>query len=211
MSSFMFNPQSNISLREKVIHDIRSAILRGHIKPGERLKESDIADQMGVSRGPVREAIRQLEREGLIISPPYRETVVVDLDADEIREFLIPIRYHLESTVIKKYMHLMDEPFFDRLQGIVDEMGKPLRSPEIYPLVELDLSFHESIIHLAAERTVQTMWQSISHHIKLHFNKNTEDYDRENFVQDHALLLSTLRTKDLGRIQQDLLAHMNLF
>lgn len=208
--SFTFHQQSNVSLREKVTADIRTAILKGNLKPGERIRESDIAAQMGVSRGPVREAIRQLEREGLLVSHPYRETIVADTDVDEIREFLIPIRYHLESTVLRKYAHRMNDSFFGRLEELVDGM-RQVETGDLESLVELDLAFHATIVQLAEERTVQMMWQSISHHIHLHFNKNTVPRDQEKLIRDHERLLATLRTKELDRIQQVLLEHVNLF
>lgn len=208
MTGFTFEQQNNISLREKVTNDIRNAILRGELKSGSRLKEMDIAQQMGVSRGPVREAIRQLEREGLIISYPYRETVVADISVDEVKDILIPIRLHLEWFVIQKYIAQMDDAYFAKLQQIVDQMALCHREGHFEQIVELDMQFHESIINLAVERTVLMTWRSILNQTRLHFIKNIRRYSNESIVQYHQSLLDQLASKDLDRIYEELQHHM---
>ncbi|MBP1989438.1 GntR family transcriptional regulator [Paenibacillus eucommiae] len=208
MTSFTFNQQSNISLREKVTNDIRNAILKGELQPGSRLKEIDIAVQMGVSRGPIREAIRQLEREGLLITYPYKETVVADIDVEEVKDILIPIRFHLEWYVIKKYIHQMNEAFFDQMQQIIESMDVNLKENNRDRLVELDVQFHETIIGLAPERTVILTWKSILNQTRLHFIKNVGYHNNDKIVKDHQALLDKLITKDLELIQQELQYHM---
>src|SRR5437763_486534 len=90
------------SRREQVANILRESIVSGKLKPGDRIREKEISDQLGVSRGPIREAIRQLEQEGLLISYPYKETVVAEMSDDEIMDVLIPIRIILETYSSKK-------------------------------------------------------------------------------------------------------------
>jgi DNA-binding GntR family transcriptional regulator len=208
MKQFTFQQQNNVSLREKVTMDLRNAILSGSIQPGDRLKEFDIANQMGVSRGPVREAIRQLEREGLLISTPYKETVVAEVELEEVRDVLVPIRYQLEWFVIKKYLQLMNEAFFTSLLKIIDSMEQQESTENIEQLVEQDMLFHETIISLAREKTVMLTWKSISNQIRLHFMKNIRYYEKGNIYNDHKQLLEAFRTKNIELIQKELLHHM---
>ncbi|MDG0793187.1 GntR family transcriptional regulator [Cohnella ginsengisoli] len=70
MKPYQFKSQENLSLRQRVFADIRDAIVRGHLKPGDKLRELDISKQMNVSRGPLREALRDLEALGLVVSSP---------------------------------------------------------------------------------------------------------------------------------------------
>ncbi|UVI33366.1 GntR family transcriptional regulator [Paenibacillus spongiae] len=211
MKNFTFTQQSNLSLREKVVVEIRNAILRGNLSAGERIKENDIAIQMGVSRGPVREAIQQLELEGFVVSYPYRETVVAEINVSEIKDYLTPIRYHLESTVIQKNLDAINDVFLGQLQEIIDVMDSHLADTDVHFWVEQDLLFHETIIRLAPERTVQLIWESVSNRIKLHFNQRTGSYDKQQFVHDHQHLLDIMRTRDIDLIKQTLLEHMNLY
>jgi len=208
MAEFTFKQQANTSLREKVTTDLREAILNGHLQPGARIKEMEIAEQMGVSRGPIREAIRQLEREGLLISFPYKETVVADLDAEEVQNILNPIRFHIEFFVVRRYLDKMDDAFFAKLDGIVDEMRAAVEQGENSRLVDLDLMFHQAILDMATERTVMLTWQSIVNQIRLHFSKNLPFYDLNNMESDHRALLIAFRTKDPDQIQQAILKHL---
>jgi DNA-binding GntR family transcriptional regulator len=209
MTQFTFKQQANTSLREKVTHDLREAILSGNLQPGTRIKEMDIAEQMGVSRGPIREAIRQLEREGLLLSFPYKETVVADLDADEVKNILIPIRFHIEWFVVKRYLDQMDSSFFAKLQDIINQMKTALASGEKSRLVDLDIQFHQAILDMSTERTVMLTWQSIVNQIRLHFTKNLPFYDLNHMEKDHQELMDAFKTKDLDQIQQAIVKHLD--
>jgi len=208
VSGFTFNQQSNISLREKVTNEIRNAILKGELAAGSRLKEADIAEQMGVSRGPIREAIRQLDREGLLVTHPYRETVVADIGVDEVKQILIPIRLHLEWFVINRYIGKMDEAFFDGLQTVVNEMSACFQNKQTDRLVELDVRFHEMIVGFASERTVTMTWNSILNQIRLHFIKNARYYADNRIVADHQILLDKLKAGDTDAILAELQQHL---
>src|ERR1700739_2717322 len=87
---------------------IRLAILRGQLAPGQVLKQEELAKQFGLSRAPVREALRQLEAEGLVISYPHRGTVVAELSPEEIEEVFF-IRITLETTVLQLAVPRMTE------------------------------------------------------------------------------------------------------
>ena len=209
MTSFTFKQQANVSLREKVTNDLRDAILNGHLAPGSRVKEMDVAEQMGISRGPIREAIRQLEREGLLISYPYKETVVADLDADEVQSILNPIRYHIEWFVVRRYLHQMDDAFFAKLQSIIDRMAEALQAGRNNALVDLDLQFHQTILEQATERTVVLTWQSIVNQIRMHFSKNLPFYQLDHMAGDHQELLDAFRTKDPAVAQAAIMKHLD--
>ena len=81
---------------QQVVEILRSAIIAGRYEPGERLIEATLSSELGTSRGPVREALRQLENEGLVMSFPYRGAVVLGVSDEEVQEVLIPIRLTLE-------------------------------------------------------------------------------------------------------------------
>lgn len=206
----LFDKQVNLSLRERVTNEIRRAILTGKLRPGSRIKEADIAEQMGVSRGPVRESIRQLEREGLLVSQPYKETLVASMNYEEVRDILLPIRFHLEWNVIKKYIAPLpaDDPFFAGMQQIVDQFDLQRNQENADRLVELDMTFHERIVSLATERTVSLTWKSISNQLALHFYFNLPHYEAGKFKQDHQELLDMMKSGNLEEIRQALMAHI---
>lgn len=209
MSEFSFKQQKNTSIREKVTIDIRNAILSGHIKPGQRIREAEVSMQMGVSRSPVREAIRELEREGLLINEPYRETVVSDVSIREVRNILMPIRYSLEFYVFQYYLDRFDDACINQLQNIVDQMPEQVKEEQIVNLVEQDIKFHQFIINLSNERTILTIWRSILSQTRLHFAKNMHQYIKENNVRkDHQILLDTIKSRNIKAIEVELLDHI---
>src|SRR5215216_6176661 len=89
---------------QQVIEALRTAIISGRYEPGDRLIESALSAELGTSRGPVREALRQLENEGLVMSFPYRGAVVLGVSDEEVQEVLIPIRLTLERY---SFMHAL--------------------------------------------------------------------------------------------------------
>src|SRR4051812_5764530 len=90
------------SLRSRASEALRTAIVEGRLQPGDRLREVELASQLGVSRAPVREALRQLEYKGLVASSPYRATEVLGVSQEEIEEVLVPIRLIIETFAFKK-------------------------------------------------------------------------------------------------------------
>jgi DNA-binding GntR family transcriptional regulator len=96
----LFQPHDVRSLRDRAYDDIRAAILTGALRPGERIKERDVAAQMGISTTPVKEALRRLEQEGLVVSQPRRGAVVGPLVLTPPEEILL-IRAHLEGLAAR--------------------------------------------------------------------------------------------------------------
>ncbi len=91
---------------------MREAVITGKFLPGDRLIEEELSQQMGISRGPVREALRQLEQEGLVVSFPYRATEVIGVSDEEVRDVLLPIRLTLERFAFRHALPLLEETDF---------------------------------------------------------------------------------------------------
>ena len=96
MESNVLPEITHASLRHRVTSVLRTAIIGGRLQPGDRIIEEDVSEQLKVSRGPVREALRQLEQEGLVVTHPYRGTEVLGVSQEEVDEILVPIRLTLE-------------------------------------------------------------------------------------------------------------------
>ncbi|MBD2862560.1 GntR family transcriptional regulator [Paenibacillus oceani] len=201
MSKFQFKSQENLSLRQKVAADIREAIIQGSLKPGEKLKEQEISEQMGISRGPIREALRDLEAMGLVTCLPYKETVVADVKREEIVDLLIPIRLRLELYSIKYNLDKYDAVFIDSLNETIVRMDRLAADNDIAGLVEEDILFHERILLWTESTYTQQIWSGIVNRLRLHFMKNTLHFpDLSRVPSDHRTLVDALVTKDLGVI-----------
>ncbi|MEK7278368.1 MAG: GntR family transcriptional regulator, partial [Chloroflexota bacterium] len=109
------------SLRDHVAENIRRAIEAGVLKPRDRLVEAEIAAQMGISRAPVREAIRLLEQEGFVTTTPRKGTFIVELERQDIEE-IYSLRSALEGLAVKMAMPHLDATEMDALESLVNDM-----------------------------------------------------------------------------------------
>lgn len=202
METFHFKSQENLSLRQRVMNDIRNAIIKGHLKPGDKLKELEISQQMSISRGPIREALRDLEALGLVVSSPYRETTVAEVRKEEVVDLLIPVRLQLELFALKHNETKRDKPFFDRLGALVEQMKVSAANGDLLTLVEEDIQFHEHILTLDNTSYTMQIWSSIVNRLRMHFIKNTSKFtDLHKVVEDHEALLNALQNDSAAIIE----------
>lgn len=210
MDHFRFEEQKVTSLRHKITDDIRKAIFNGQLKPGVRLREIEMSKQMGVSRGPIREALRMLEQEGLIVSQPYKETTVAEITREEVTEVLIPIRFTLEQFAIRKALPSMTDAHFARLKEILAEMSDAAQKRDIYKLASCDLAFHEYLVSLSDMINIISTWKSIYNRIRLHFLAQALTYENLNDVYvEHEDLLNVMMEGDMEIISEALNAHIH--
>ncbi|MFK7692707.1 GntR family transcriptional regulator [Paenibacillus sp. HJGM_3] len=209
MNEFRFEEQKATSLRHRITDDIRKAIFHGKLRPGDRLREVDLSQQMGVSRGPIREAIRMLEQEGLLLSHPYKETTVAEINGEEVQEVLIPIRLTLEKYAIRKALPKVGEAELEKLSSIVQRMKEAAKLKNLPVMVDLDIQFHEYLIGLAETPGLFNTWTSICNRIRLYFIKQGLMYKNLNDLwKEHEALLAVIRSGDIEKILGELTAHI---
>ncbi|MBP1989432.1 GntR family transcriptional regulator [Paenibacillus eucommiae] len=212
MSDFRFEEQKMTSLRHKITDDIRKAIFQGKLKPGDRLREVDMAKQMGVSRGPIREAMRMLEQEGVINSQPYKETMVAEISAEEVMEVLVPIRLTIELFAIRKALPNIQEPQIERLTQIIADMKEGAAQKDLHKIVDCDLAFHEYLVTLSNVPNLLGIWTTIFNRIRLHFIVQGQTYEDFNDLwHNHELLLAKIKEGNLAEIYEELTRHIEDF
>ena len=195
------SPISPNTLADELVIRLRRAIISGQLQPGERLAEADIAATMGVSRGPVREAILQLESEGLVYSRTNRGTYVwipTERDVDEI----LNLRAVLETLAASWAIHNLSDADFTHMQDLLNELEQ---TPSIdgLRLVDHDREFHEFICRKAQYDRVVEAWQRIRGQWEVLVYRQVSSHPDEvkrSMMQDHAALLSALRSRDLDQV-----------
>ena len=209
MAEFRFSEQKVTSLRHKISDEIRNAIFQGKLKPGDRLREVEIAKQMGVSRGPIREAMRMLEQEGLLFSQPYKETMVADISTEEVHQVLIPIRLTIETFAIRKALPQLDSVHLEQLRVIVSDMKEAARQNNLSRLVEHDLAFHEYLLNLAKMPVLLNTWMSVYNRIRIYFLQQGQAYgDLDELCHEHEILLRAIEAGDADKAAEALEAHI---
>jgi DNA-binding GntR family transcriptional regulator len=149
------------TLHLKVCNVIREAILKGDFKPGERLKQNDLADVMGVSRMPIREAFRKLESEGLIRLEPHKGAIVKSIHVGDIEE-IYALRAELEKMAVYQSVGLLSNEELQRLTYLVDKMEC---SEDVDDFVGYNIEFHRLLIKRCKwERLntfISTLWNGL--------------------------------------------------
>jgi DNA-binding GntR family transcriptional regulator len=130
------------TLHLKVCNVIREAIIRGDFKPGERLKQSDLAEKMGVSRMPIREAFRKLESEGLILLEPHKGAVVKSISIEDMEE-IYALRSELEKMAVYQSVNLLTEEDIEQLSSLVAVMENA-KDPDTF--VQYNIDFHRLLV-----------------------------------------------------------------
>lgn len=148
------------TLREQLADILRTQILRAEIAPGERIIEEEISKKYQVSRGPVREALRQIEEEGLITYIPHKGCVVKILTHDEMSELYL-IRSTLECLAVKIYSGIMTQAGLDKLQRAIDDLRAAAEAKDLYEIVSADERFHQAIVEEAGCGKLFQMWKSL--------------------------------------------------
>ena len=148
-----FNVMMNeyLPLRDVVFHTLRQAILRGELKPGERLMEIQLANKLGVSRTPIREAIRKLELEGLVLMIPRKGAEVAEITEKNLRDVL-EVRSALEALAVQLACDKITEEQIGELKKAAGVFKEVLGSGDITQIAEADVDFHD-VIYMATDNS----------------------------------------------------------
>jgi DNA-binding GntR family transcriptional regulator len=191
-----------------VVEALRDAITTGKLEDGERLIEDKIARELKTSRGPVREALRQLEHEGFVVSYPYRGAVVLGVSDEEVQQVLIPVRLTLEKFSIPKAVERMEDADFAELAKEVWVMGEAARTDDLAKSVDADMRFHELLLQRSGQPHAAQVWRSIAPRIRAYFFRFGRQGDLNRIANEHGDLLAALQTRDPKVIAQALEQHI---
>jgi DNA-binding GntR family transcriptional regulator len=178
----------------KIIHD---GIIDGLFEAGERLTESRLAKQFKTSRAPVREALRNLEKEGLLVYFPHRGYFVRKLGLEDITE-IFEVRSALEELAISLLIKHAGESDIHVLEEIVSKMEDLELKNEVFRATELDTLFHEQLCRISGNKYLLNVWESMRAQIRiavLACNSSFPVY--EGFVEGHRAVLEAIKSKDL--------------
>lgn len=184
-------------LRQDILLGLRSGILNGEIPAGTRLLEIPLATELGVSRGPVREALRQLEQEGLVEFFPHRGAVVVGVGESEI-ETIYAIRALLEERAFAKACRLIDDAELDSLSDTVETMIAASEEGDVAAVAELDMHFHGRVVEMSGFSYLRRLWTSIDGVVRLRAARDAERPEMATPTSARAWLIDpSLEHRDL--------------
>ena len=205
---FTMTPVQYRSMAEQIATTLRRAIADGKLNPGTHLPEVQIAREMGTSRAPLREALIQLEREGLVVRQPNRGTFVADLTEDLVRE-VASLRGVLEGFAASLAVKRLTREDFERLETILKEMLTAARRGDFPRMIEWDYQFHEYIMRASGHPLLYETWLGMDRKIRVYLSATNLMYaDMKSVVEGHLPILQALRRRDPQRASRVMAEHM---
>lgn len=187
---------------------LREMITSGQLAPGERLKEAELADSMTVSRGPVREAISLLTREGLVESQRHRGARVITLSYADIEE-IYSMRLAIERLAMERCAERADETVLAKLDEVIDQMRSISAEAPDDEHVRLDLEFHDLVYVAADHSRLLHTWSMLRSQVSMFLNARTDRSEfRSKLHVEHQEMRDVLATKDPAAAARSIEKHI---
>jgi DNA-binding GntR family transcriptional regulator len=179
-------------LRDVVFENLRGAIVEGRLKPGERLMEVQLAEQLGVSRTPVRE----LELEGLVVMLPRKGAYVANMSLKDLIDVL-EIRASLEGLAASLAAERITDEDIKKLESIVEEFKDGINESNVEALLRKDVEFHECIFKSTNNKKLHQLINSLWEQVYRFRVTYISDYDSTvNIIEEHKMILDAIKRRD---------------
>ena len=190
-------------IREQLIEDI----LNGKLAPGARIVETRIAQQFGVSQGPVREALRDLELFGFVVSSPFRGTQVRKISTEELLE-IYPIRAALEGVAARSAAVRIDQTTLEQLEVLIAVMREAAGRDDHRAEADADHDFHHAIVKASGNRMLEHVWQTMRLSITTCLTHSITHRSLHEIAERHVAVLEALRSGDPDRAEAAVRRHI---
>ncbi|HRX57330.1 MAG TPA: GntR family transcriptional regulator [Eubacteriales bacterium] len=207
MSSF-YESRDYTSLSEKVYRNLRDGIAEGRYQTGDCLTEMKIAEELGVSRTPVREALKQLELEDLVVSHPNRGVVVKGFSNEDLQD-VSTIRHLLEGQAAYWAAERITPELLSELKEVVELMEFYTQKNDVEHLVQLDSRFHEIVYDASGSRTIRHILASLHHNIRKARQSSLTLPDRAGCsLAEHKKIYHAIESHDASAAKEYMESHV---
>lgn len=209
MSDFTVNMNEYLPLRDLVFNTLRQAILKGELKPGERLMEIQLAEKLGVSRTPIREAIRKLELEGLVLMIPRRGAEVAKISHKSLQDVL-EVRRSLEELATDLACQRMTEEDVEKLGEAEDKFRQAIESGNEMKIAEADEAYHDIIYNATGNNKLIQIINNLREQMyryRLEYIK--DEAQRGTLIAEHEKILEAIRIRDIIRAKALMKEHID--
>ena len=204
-----FNPIPVLTRRDHVVMALRRSILAGEIRPGTQLVESGLAAQFGVSRGLLREAIRELIESGLVVNRPYAGAFVTEINASILHD-VYEVRRVMESEAYTRIWPQRDKAFRDELRLRFKLMIEAVESEDLAEESRAEAHFHGLVYERCGNHLMPAIWQQMTQKIQLGFAVcQITHAPKMNFEENHEQFLEAALGTDLPAMLAELRVHLD--
>lgn len=203
------NMDAYLPLRDVVFNTLREAILRGDLVAGERLMELQLAAKLGVSRTPIREAIRMLEQEGLAITIPRKGAIVAGMTEKDMQDVL-EIREALEELSVQVACDKITEEEIAKLEKNMKNFEHSLKSGDLKKMAQADVEFHDVIYQATDNPKLINMLNNLREQMyryRVEYLKNPENH--EQLLKEHEAIYKGIVEKDKDAVTEMIRKHIS--
>lgn len=188
-------PFARSNLREQIKDVILQRIVEGSYPPGSRIVETRVAQELGVSQGPVREALRDLEQLGCVVHEPYRGCSVRAFSVDELLE-AFPVRAALEALAARLAAEQLGDAELAELEQLLERMRVAARRGDAHDQSRANASFHATIVRAARNGTLERQWRMLEPFSRTYLTVSRPGIDLIALSERHVPILDALRRHD---------------
>ena len=203
------NMDEYLPLRDVVFKTLRQGILTGELKPGERLMEIHLADRLGVSRTPIREAIRKLELEGLVTMIPRRGAEVAQISAQNLKDVL-EVRQALDALGAELACERITEEGLVQLKEACDYFAEMTKTKDATIITKADVALHDVIIRATGNERLQQMISNLSEQMyRYRFEYIKDSSYHALLIEEHERIYKSIAARDKEQAVKEIQKHIN--
>ena len=184
-----------IPVREQIADQLRSDIISGELAPSTKLNEQQLANRFGVSRGPVRDVLLQLTKEGLLVAKNNCGVSVNSVLDPSMQELMIDIRRRIEVFAISQLKGKLTEMDFAELEDILVRLQDAFDAQEFNEVTKADIDFHRYLVHAAGGDELTNLWYPIVLRMRMNYKRISKPTD---CVDEHRAILDALRANKIN-------------
>lgn len=209
LASQTFDNIQKSTFRDHIVEKLRKAIIGGAIEPGAQIVETELARQFAVSRGPLREAMRQLIDEGLLVTIPYTGTRVVSLTTRDIHE-IYSMRVNLEIFAFELAWDRRDQAFRDELVSRNNLLSRCIDNRDDVASIEAELKLHSLVYEVCGHRLLQRVWEGVRGRLQLYWAAHHRAHGMQGPKRDgHDIYVTCGLGNDLDAMRSEIRDHMS--
>lgn len=190
-----------------VLGELRRAITTGRLRPGDPIRQESLAEELAVSRVPLREALKTLQGEGLVTYQAHRGYFVERLSLDDLREVYL-IRELLEAEAVRRAVARLTDEVVEAAERAQAEVERAAAAGDVLAMAEANRRFHMTVFEAAGlprlVRMIRTLWDSTDAYRSVYYG---EEANRRRVVEEHRAVLDLLRRRDADAVVRTLAAH----
>lgn len=197
-----------LPLRDVVFYTLRDAILKGELEPGERLMELDLAEKLGVSRTPIREAIRKLELEGLVKMAPRKGAEVAEITLDDLTDVL-EVRKNLEDLAVELSCKKSTSEDIEQMKKCHENFKEALKSEDLTVMAEADEAFHNVIYNTTRNKRLMQILNNLREQMYRYRLEYIKDKRKRNtLVEEHSKIIQAISDRDVEEAKKAIRTHI---